>query len=164
MFSAAAAAIFRLLVGLRLTDGIGREELVHRKSDVPEEPAGVLGGAAAALLLRHAVVIDRDQELRIPLQPDDGELPQGHIDPAAIPAGAETALKAVVDESRDLRQLRLTAAVFPAAAVPSKKSAGSRRSPPGGHRKRRCFGDALPGGLLPSAATGCIPVGRKVRL
>ena len=117
MFSAAAAAIFRLLVGLRLTDGIGREELFHRKSDVPEEPAGVLGGAAAALLLRHAVVIDRDQELRIPLQPDDGELPQGHIDPAAIPAGAETALKAVVDESRDLRQLRLTAAVFPAAVT-----------------------------------------------
>ena len=84
MFSAAAAAIFRLLVGLRLTDGIGRKELVHRKSDVPEEPAGVLGGAAAALLLRHAVVIDGDQQLGVPLQTHQGELTQGDIHPLAL--------------------------------------------------------------------------------
>lgn len=59
--------------------GQGREELVHGEADALKQLAGVGGGdAGAALLVGDAVIIDGDEQLRLPLQPHDGELPQRH--------------------------------------------------------------------------------------
>ena len=102
---AAAAKIPGLLVRLGTADRVGREELAHREADVAEQPAGVLAGAAGTLLLGHAVIVHGDQELGVPLQPHDGELPQRHIDaPRVVPAG-QLAAEEAADEGRDLAQV-----------------------------------------------------------
>ena len=54
--------------------GVGREELVDREGHAAEQAAGVLLIAAAALRLGDAVVIHRDQQLGVPLQPHQREL------------------------------------------------------------------------------------------
>ena len=55
---------------------IGREELVDRERHAAEQAAGILLRVAGALGLRHAVVIHGDEQLGIPLQPHQCELPQ----------------------------------------------------------------------------------------
>ena len=77
---------------------VGREELVDGELDMAEHLAGVLVVAAAgALLLRHAVVVHRHEELGIPLQTDDGELAQSDVDALAVAAEAQVAAEAGAD-------------------------------------------------------------------
>ena len=46
----------------------------NREGDVPEQGAGILAAVAAgALLVGHAVVIHRHQQLGVPLQAHNGE-------------------------------------------------------------------------------------------
>ena len=61
-------------------------ELVGGEGDAAEHLAGVLGaaGGVAAFLCGDAVVHHRYNELGVPLQSDDGELPQRHKQPPAV--------------------------------------------------------------------------------
>ena len=61
-------------------------ELGGREGDAAEQLAGVFRAArgVAAFLGGDAVVHDGHNELCVPFQPDDGELPQGHIEPSAV--------------------------------------------------------------------------------
>ena len=75
--------LFPVLVIFAVLFVIRGEELLHREADAAEERAGViLRCAARAFLVGQAVVIGGDEQLGIPLQTDDAELPQGGI-PAA---------------------------------------------------------------------------------
>ena len=77
-----AAALPQLTERIDVAGGGGREELPHREIDLLEDLAGILVTVLhIAFLVRHAVVIDWDKQLGIPLQPQDGELPQAEIDP-----------------------------------------------------------------------------------
>ena len=62
---------------LRRVDAVGREELFHGETYPGEERAGVVLRAGHAVLVGQAVVVDRYHQLAVPLQADDGELPQG---------------------------------------------------------------------------------------
>lgn len=71
-----------------------------------EDLTGVLVAAAAgALLLRHAVVVHRHEQLGVTLQPDDGELAQSDIDPLALAAAAQLAVEATADAGGYVGQL-----------------------------------------------------------
>ena len=110
------AAALDVVAALRPLDGVGREELAHREGDVPEQSAGVLAAVAAgALLVGHTVVVDGHQQLGVPLQPDDGELAQGHIDPSAVVPAGQLPAEAVAHEGGDFTQVAV--AVPLAAAV-----------------------------------------------
>ena len=79
-----------------------------------EQLAGVLitgAAVAGALLIGHAVVIDGDQELGIPLQPDEGELAQGHIEPLALAGEVQVAAKAGADAGGHLGEFAVSGAV-----------------------------------------------------
>ena len=80
----ATAAVIGLASGLAVAALGG--ELGGREGDAAEQLAGVLGAArrVAALLGGDAVVHDGYDELCVPFQTDDGELPQGHIEPSAV--------------------------------------------------------------------------------
>lgn len=113
---AAAAAVHSILIVLRRMDGIGREKLVDREVDIFEYSTGVFVGIpTGALLIGHAVVVDRDQNLGIPLQTHNGELPQGHVDSAAVISGGKLPIKEAVDEGRHLT--KVTVAIMAAAAI-----------------------------------------------
>ena len=88
LFMTAGAEVLGLLVILREGHGVGREKFAHREIDVAEQAARIVGAAAGALFLRHTVIVHRHQELGIPLQTDDGELPQSNVDPAAFVSAA----------------------------------------------------------------------------
>ena len=60
------------------------------------------GAAAVALLLRHTVVVDRHEQLGIPLQADDGELAQGDVQAVYVAALGEGVPEAVQDGLGDL--------------------------------------------------------------
>ena len=81
--AAAGAAVFGFDAGFVFAG----EEGVHRELDLAENVAGALGARAAdrrAGLRRNAVVERRDEQLRVALEPDDGELPDGHEQPLAF--------------------------------------------------------------------------------
>lgn len=80
----ATAAVIGLASGLAVAALGG--ELGGREGDAAEQLAGVFGAArgVTALLGRDAVVHNGYDELCVPFQPDDGELPQGHIEPSAV--------------------------------------------------------------------------------
>lgn len=114
MGSALAAAL-GVVVLLRCTYCVGWEKFVHGEMDILEDTAGIfLSVAAGALLVRNAVVVYRNQQLGISLQPHDGELPQGDIDPTIIVSTGEFTVKAAVDKRRDLTQITVA---FPLAAA-----------------------------------------------
>ena len=94
--------------------GAGGEELAHGELHMAEDLAGVLlaVGAAGALLLGHAVVIHRHEQLGVPLQTDDGELAQGDIDPAALAAAAQIAVEAAADAGGHVGQLAVAGAAL----------------------------------------------------
>ena len=78
-----------------------------------EDLAGiVLAAAAGALLLRHAVVVHRHQQLGVPLQPDDGELAQGDVDALAVAAEAEVAAEAGAHAGGQLGELAVAGAAL----------------------------------------------------
>ena len=75
--AAAGAAVFGFDAGFVFAG----EEGVHRELDLTENIAGALGARTAdrrAGLRGDAVVERRDEQLRVALEPDDGELPDGH--------------------------------------------------------------------------------------
>ena len=64
-------ALFHTAVVLAVADAVGREELLDREADAAEKQAGVLVACnAGTLLIRHAVVVGRDEQLRVALKAD----------------------------------------------------------------------------------------------
>ena len=89
---------------------VGREEFIHREFDVAEDFAGIIVVAAAgALFVRQAVVIDGNEQLGIPLQPDDGKLTKGDKQTLGIPGEAKVTAKASADAGGNLRDFALAA-------------------------------------------------------
>ena len=83
----ATTAVIGLASGLAVAALGG--ELGGREGDAAEQLAGVLGAArrVAALLGGDAVVHNGYDELCVPFQPDDGELPQGDVQAAMVAGG-----------------------------------------------------------------------------
>lgn len=76
-----------------------------------ENLAGVLIAgrvAAGALLFRDAVVVDGGEQLGVPLQTDEGELPQGDIEPPVLAAEAQLTAEAGADAGRNLGDFAVT--------------------------------------------------------
>ena len=82
-------SVFQNLLGgvvvRRSIDAVGREKFVHREGDAAEHRAGIVLDAGLAFFVGQAVIVYRQDELAVPLQPEDGELPQrAGEDPAAV--------------------------------------------------------------------------------
>ena len=89
------------------------DKLAFREGNPAEHLAGVLPAAwaVAALLGGNAVIQHRHQQLSIPLQPDDGELAQGHLqNPLRIP-GDQLLIKEAADPRRNLGNGTMMAAL-----------------------------------------------------
>ena len=103
--SSAAAPYVLILHRFGSRAVVGREELAHRELDLPEQLAGVLlaaVAAAVAVLLRHAVVVGRHEQLGVPLQADDGKLAQGNKQAMHIAAGDQLLREAGAHRGRNL--------------------------------------------------------------
>ena len=99
---AAAAVAFGILIAVAAGDIVGREKFVHRELDLTEDLTGIiLRAAAVALFAGDAVVIGRNEKLRIPLQTDQGELAQCQVDPAALGAEVKVVSEAGTDAGGD---------------------------------------------------------------
>ena len=86
----------RILVAVQFSQA-GREELVDRELDFPEELTGVAGRVRrGAFLVRDAVVVNRDHHLDFALQLDDGEHTDGDVDVPSGLAGDESAVEDAV--------------------------------------------------------------------
>ena len=111
----AAAVGLDLLVAVAPGGGaVGGEKLAHGELDLPEQLAGVLllaVTAAVAVLLRHTVVVGGDQDLGVPLQADDGELPQGNVQAVHIAAGDQLLREAGAHGRRNLAAAVVVAAL-----------------------------------------------------
>ena len=120
LFAAAEAFVI-----IRDPNRVGREEFAHREFDIAEDCTGIfiataVSGTAGAILLWHAVIVDRNQKLRIPLQADNGKLPQSHIDPTSIVSEGKSSVEAIAYERGDFTEIAVTvtlAAVFHDAGV-----------------------------------------------
>ena len=79
-----------------------------------EDLTGIVLAAAAAgaLLVGHAVVIDRHEKLGLPLQTDDGELAQSDVDPLAVVAEAQVTAEAGADAGGNFGQLAVAGAAL----------------------------------------------------
>ncbi len=94
---------------------VGREKFFHGEMDILEDTAGIfLFVSAGALLVWNAIVVHRNQQLGISLQPHNGKLPKGDINPTVIVSAGEFTVKAAVDKRRHLAQIAVT---FPLAAA-----------------------------------------------
>ena len=92
---------------------VGREKFVHWELDMAENFTGiVLSTTASTLLLRHTIVVYGHQKLGIPLQADNGELSQRHINAFAVIAEAQIAAKAGADTGRNFRELTVAGAAL----------------------------------------------------
>jgi hypothetical protein len=114
LFAAAEAFVI-----IRDPNRVGREEFAHREFDIAEDCTGIfiataVSGTAGAILLWHAVIVDRNQKLRIPLQADNGKLPQSHIDPTSIVSEGKSSVEAIAYERGDFTEI---AVAIPFAAV-----------------------------------------------
>ena len=96
--------------------GVGREELLHGELHLAENGAGVLLAAVGALLAGDAVVVGGDEQLAVPLQPDDGELAQGDVHPLALVGEVQLPGKAGGDGVGDVGAVAAVAAVALALA------------------------------------------------
>lgn len=100
------AAVLSILIPLRRVNGIRREELLHGELHLTEDGAGVLLTAAGGTLFAgHAIVVGWDEQLTVPLQPDDGELAQGDIHPPALAPHIQLAGEAAGDAGGHLRSI-----------------------------------------------------------
>ena len=61
-----AVRLFKAAVGICFLNRIGREKLIQRELDLAEHRAGILFPAAIARLVRHAVIVGRNEQLRVP--------------------------------------------------------------------------------------------------
>lgn len=112
----AAAAVHGILILLRRMDGIGWEKLIDWEVNIFEYAAGIFVGiTTGALLIGHAVIVDRHQNLGVPLQTHNGELAQSHIDSAAVISSGKLPIKEAVDKGRHLTKVAIT--VVASAAV-----------------------------------------------
>lgn len=112
----AAPAVSIVLVIVIVVGVVGGEKLLHGELDFAEDLTGViLTAAAVALFVGNAIVIGGNEQLRIALQPNDGELPQSQIDPASIVTEVEVVAKAGPDGIGDLAAVAVTA--VPVAAI-----------------------------------------------
>ena len=115
--AAAAAVILCALVVAAVVQTVGGEELIHGEADTLEELAGVLAGAAAAagaVLVGHAVVEHGHEQLAVPLQADDGELPQGDKGAAVVVAHGQLTAEALAHAGGNLADVAVAAAVLAA--------------------------------------------------
>ena len=92
-----AAAVTLAITALRC-------ELLGREGNPGEHLAGILGAAdgIAAILGGNGVVKNRHDQLSIPLQPDDGELTQGHVQPLLIPGEHQVLVETAANGSGNL--------------------------------------------------------------
>lgn len=74
-FSVAGAVAAGAVIVLGHFYGVWGKELVHGKTYIFEQTAGILRITAAAFHLRDAVIIGRDEKLGISLQPNQRKLP-----------------------------------------------------------------------------------------
>ena len=94
----------------------GGGELPGGEGDPAEHLAGILcrsAGAVAAFLGGQGVVENGDNELSIPFQPDDGELPQSHEEPPMSGGEDQFILKHPADGAGNLDH----AALLPIAGI-----------------------------------------------
>ena len=82
----------------------GGYKLPFRERDLGEQFTGVFcaAGVVAALLGGDAVVQHRDYQLGIPLQPNNGELPQCYQQPPLLTAENQFLIKAAANPLGDL--------------------------------------------------------------
>ena len=95
-----------------------RGELLGGEGDTAEHLAGILGaaGVGAAFLFGDSIVHHGYDQLYIPLQPDDGELAQSHIQSPVGAAHHQFFVEKLADSAgnADIDPIRLTAlAAFP---------------------------------------------------
>ena len=76
--------------------------------------AAAAAHAAVAVLIRHAVVEHRHQQLAVPLQADNGELAQGDKGAAVVVAHGQLAAEALAHAAGDLADVAVAAAVLAA--------------------------------------------------
>ena len=92
--AAAGAAVF----GLDARFVFPGEERVHREIDLAEDLTGAFRACAAhrrAGLRRNTVIERRNEQLRIALEPDDGELPDGDEQALALAGQNQWLIEAV---------------------------------------------------------------------
>jgi hypothetical protein len=119
--SAAAKAGAGFVIVFRQAYRVGREKFSYGEGDAAEQRAGIFAASAGAFFFGHAVIIDGNKQLGIPLQTDNGELPQCHIDPTGIIAAAEVTSKAAVYAGRYFAQRTIgTGAVSVNAGIQKK--------------------------------------------
>lgn len=94
---------------------VRREELVDGEVDAAEHRARIVLGRALARFVRHAVVVRRDEQLRVALKPDDRKLPQRHVQLLAAAGQREFLAHGIEDLLRD--GARLLLGLHGAAAV-----------------------------------------------
>ena len=80
---------------------LGREELIHGELEVLEQRAGVVG-IAGAFFVRHTEVEGGDQQLNIPFQLNDAELPQGNKELTAFAVDRKIVIEAAADLGGDI--------------------------------------------------------------
>jgi len=97
-------------------------ELGSREGDAAEQLAGILGaaGGVTAFLGGNAVVHNRHDQLGVPFQPDDGELPQGDIEPSAVILEHQVLIEHGLDPVRQLH------GAVPAAALAGLPDSGAQ--------------------------------------
>lgn len=87
------------------------EEFLHRECDALEQVTGITAAAAGAFFLGHAVIKNRNEQLAVTLQTNDGELAQRDKDDTVFLSSGEVAVEALADTGRDLADVAVTAAV-----------------------------------------------------
>ena len=107
MFAIAVAATATAVI-------LGREKFIDREAHFAEQIAGIVGCRAAALLTRHAVVVNRHQHLHIADELDDGKDTDGDIDDLAVGLVTEVAAVLIADT---LRNASASATAVAVAAV-----------------------------------------------
>ena len=113
--SVAVPAAAPVLITAAAVAAVGGE-LTGREGDSAEQFTGILGaaGIVAAFLGGDGVVQHRHDELCVPLQTDDGELAQGHIEPAAVRSHDQVIIEEPLNGGGDLDRAR----VGPVADIP----------------------------------------------
>ena len=97
--------IYRLFAAVVVFIAPCRRKLLGGEGDPGEHLAGILrrgAGGVTAFLGGHGVIENGDDELGVPLQPDDGELAQCHIKPPLAGVHHQLVIKQALDGPRDL--------------------------------------------------------------
>ena len=91
---------------------VSGREFFGREGDPAEHLAGILtaAGAVAAFFGGNGVVQNGDNELCVPFQTDDGELPQGYEQPPPLPGEYQLIIKAAGNGVGDLEGVLIAAA------------------------------------------------------